>query len=57
MNNIAELAEYKDIKNELSQKLTDYLQKTNDPRETNQEVNWDNLPYYGRHDWETHPGR
>ncbi|MGQ8335143.1 sulfatase family protein [Sunxiuqinia sp. A32] len=57
MNNIAELTEFQEIKNELSQKLTSYLQYTNDPRETNQDVKWDELPYYGRHDWETNPGR
>lgn len=56
-DNIADLAEFKDIKNELSQRLTDYLEKTKDPRETSQNVNWDSFPYYGRHDWESNPGR
>lgn len=57
MNNIAEMPEYQEVKNELSQKLTDYLQDTNDPRETNQNVKWDEFPYFGRNDWETNPGR
>lgn len=57
MNNLADSDNYKKIKNELSKKLTDYLKIKKDPRETSQNVNWDNFPYYGRHDWETNPGR
>ena len=50
MNNVANSAEYKDIKDELAEKLTNHLVKYEDPRETGAPMKWLNAPYYAEKD-------
>ncbi|WP_199240645.1 sulfatase [Tamlana fucoidanivorans] len=46
INNVAGNPKYAKIKEELSNKLTDYLVKTGDPRETDVNFDWDNVQYF-----------
>jgi N-sulfoglucosamine sulfohydrolase len=39
----------------LSDKLTAYLKKTGDPRETGKKIMWDKWPYYGYNKWKILP--
>jgi arylsulfatase A-like enzyme len=55
MNNLAEDPAYVDVKRELAQRLTQYLQETGDPRETSGEILWDEWPYYGYNKWKIMP--
>ena len=50
INNVAYSEEYKEIKEALSKKLTRYLVKTGDPRETGAEMKWIRAKYYAGHD-------
>ncbi|WP_242203540.1 sulfatase family protein [Aestuariivivens insulae] len=56
MNNVAELPEYKQIKEDLSKRLVDYLVKSGDPRETDEVYDWDAAPYYMEGDKTPRPG-
>ncbi len=55
MNNVASLEEYRDIKEDLSRKLTDYLVENEDPRETGAEMKWIDAPYYATKDFRPEP--
>jgi N-sulfoglucosamine sulfohydrolase len=45
INNVAELAEYSDVKEKLSQQLQDYTAETGDPRALGEFAPWDYYPY------------
>jgi hypothetical protein len=47
VRNVAEDPEFAEIKERLAEQLTDYLQRTGDPRETTAEVEFDAYPYIG----------
>lgn len=47
MNNVAGDAKYATIRKQLSDRLTSYLKKNGDPRETGGPVIWDSSAYYG----------
>lgn len=51
VNNLASNPAYSTILNRLSHRLTDYLEATEDPRETTGQAPWDTWEYYGRNDW------
>jgi N-sulfoglucosamine sulfohydrolase len=51
MNNVAYSEEYREIKKMLVKQLTEYLVKTEAPRETGGEVIWDNSEYFKEADW------
>lgn len=55
MLNLAGDPTYKAVKQKLSGRLTAYLKKTGDPRETSKAISWDDWPYYGRKDWRILP--
>jgi N-sulfoglucosamine sulfohydrolase len=55
MNNMADQPEYDQIKRDLSEKLTNILITTNDPRETGGEIIWDNTAYYEKNDFNPKP--
>ncbi len=57
MNNVACLEEYKEIKQGLSNKLTDYLRNTKDPRALGQNIIWDQTRYYATKDFKPRPGQ
>ena len=50
MNNVAGLEEYNDVKDKLSDKLTEYLQDNGDPRELGGEMKWIGAPYFAEKD-------
>jgi len=51
MDNVAYVEEYQEIKNLLEKQLREYLIKTNDPRETGEEIIWDTSEYFKEADW------
>ena len=51
MHNIAADPAYKAVKEKLSTRLTAYLKKTGDPRETGKKVMYDDWPYFGYNEW------
>ena len=51
MNNVADNPEYKEIRQELHDKLFSYLRETKDPRVTGGEIIWESQPYYWEDDW------
>jgi hypothetical protein len=55
MRNLSGDPAYRVIKQRLSGKLTAYLKKTGDPRETSKTVSWNDWPCYGRNDWKVTP--
>ena len=55
MVNIADLADYNDIRKMLSEKLTTYLQENGDPRELGGEMKWLGAPYYAEKDFHPRP--
>ena len=55
MRNLADDPAHKSVKQKLSDRLTAYLKKTNDPRETSGKVLWDQWPYYGHNKWKILP--
>jgi N-sulfoglucosamine sulfohydrolase len=55
MNNLADNPACKTSMKKLSDRLTAYLKKTNDPRETSQKILWDQWPYYGYNKWKVLP--
>jgi N-sulfoglucosamine sulfohydrolase len=55
MNNLADNPTCKASMKKLSDRLTAYLKKTNDPRETSQKILWDQWPYYGYNKWKVLP--
>jgi len=57
INNLAGNPEYAEIKIQLMKQLTDYLVKTNDPREVGELYDWDNAIYYMEGDKRPKPGR
>lgn len=57
MNNVAYSKEYQSIKSDLSQKLVKYLVETGDPRETENEFDWDAAEYYMEGDKTPRPGK
>lgn len=56
MNNIAKIAEYTNVLAELSDKLTEHLKKTGDPREVGGEMKWINADYFAEQDKTPTPG-
>lgn len=57
MMNVADLPQYAEVKNSLSNQLTTYLQRTNDPRETNQSFTWDSDTYFKEGDKRPKPSQ
>lgn len=57
MRNVADLQEYQEIKDSLSNKLTKYLVESGDPRETGKSFNWDGAEYYMEGDKRPRPGQ
>ena len=57
MNNLAEDDQYKPIVLALSDRLNNYLIKTNDTREVGQVFDWDNAPYYKDRDKRPKPSK
>ena len=57
MNNLSQVDEYKPIFEALLSKLNSYLVKTNDPRETELEFDWDNTHYYKDRDKKPKPSK
>ncbi len=57
MNNLSQVDEYKPIFEALLSKLNTYLVKTNDPRETELEFDWDNTHYYKDRDKKPKPSK
>ena len=55
MNNLSQVDEYKPVFEALLSKLNTYLVKTNDPRETELEFDWDNTHYYKDRDKKPKP--
>ncbi|MBT3198933.1 MAG: hypothetical protein HN350_03365 [Phycisphaerales bacterium] len=55
MNNLAGDPTCQAEMKKLSERLTEYLKKTGDPRETSREIMWDKWPYYGRNNWKILP--
>lgn len=55
MNNVAQIATYKNIKSELSYNLTNYLKENGDPRELGGEMEWIGAPYYAEKDFHPKP--
>ena len=55
MNNVAEGAEYAEVKSELSGKLERYLKETKDPRILGKEIIWDKQAYYLEADYVGQP--
>ena len=55
MINIADVVDYDDIRNMLSDKLTKYLQENGDPRELGGEMKWLGAPYYAEKDFNPRP--
>jgi len=51
MHNLANDPKYERAKQELADRLREYLKKTGDPRETAEAVRWDTYEYYGRNNW------
>lgn len=51
MNNVAGDPEYRQIEEELKERLRNYLEETGDPRVTGGEIIWDDQPYYWEDDW------
>jgi len=47
VHNVADQPEYAKVKAELAARLTDYLRRTGDPRETAGQTRFDEFPYYG----------
>ncbi len=56
MHNIAYSDQYKNDKEALSGKLTEYLKVNGDPRETGEEMKWIGAPYYAEKDKYPRPG-
>ncbi len=56
MNNVADSVEYRNIKEELADRLTNYLIEQGDPRETGDEMKWIDAPYYATKDFRPEPG-
>jgi N-sulfoglucosamine sulfohydrolase len=56
LNNVAYSEEYKEEKKTLSNKLTEYLKNSGDPRELGLEMKWINTPYYAEKDKRPEPG-
>ena len=57
MNNLSQVDEYKPVFEALLSKLNTYLVKTNDPRETELEFDWDNTHYYKDRDKKPKPSK
>ena len=57
MNNVANSEEYKAIKEELAETLTNYLIEQEDPRETGAPMKWLNAPYYAEKDKNPKPSK
>ena len=57
MNNLSQVDEYKPVFEALLSKLNTYLVKTNDPRETKLEFDWDNTHYYKDRDKKPEPSK
>ena len=57
MNNLSKVEEYKPVFEALLSKLNTYLVKTNDPRETELEFDWDNTHYYKDRDKKPKPSK
>ena len=57
MNNLSQVEEYKPVFEALLSKLNTYLVKTNDPRETELEFDWDNTHYYKDRDKKPKPSK
>lgn len=55
MINIADVADYSDIRKTLSDKLTKYLQENGDPRELGGEMKWLGAPYFAEKDFNPRP--
>jgi len=55
MTNIADVTDYNDIKEMLSDRLTKYLQENGDPRELGGEMKWLGAPYYAEKDFNPRP--
>jgi N-sulfoglucosamine sulfohydrolase len=56
IHNLANSKDYIDIKKQLRKKMTDYLAKTGDPRETGVKFDWDAVNYYMDGDKHPKPG-
>ena len=56
INNVANDPAYTAIKEKIAKRMTDYLVKTGDPRETDVDFNWDKVPYYMEGDKYPRPG-
>ena len=55
MINIADVTDFSDIKEMLSDRLTKYLQENGDPRELGGEMKWLGAPYYAEKDFNPRP--
>ncbi|MFY0652308.1 MAG: sulfatase [Cyclobacteriaceae bacterium] len=51
LENVAYDSSYAEVKEDLINKMTNYLQATLDPRVIGEPVDWDELPYYKEKDW------
>ena len=55
MTNLASKAEYRKVLRQLSDRLTEHLKATGDPRETIGKAPWDEWKYYGQSNWKNLP--
>jgi len=55
MINVADMASYKENKEELSKKLTTYLKEYGDPREVGGEMKWIGAAYFAEKDKNPRP--
>lgn len=55
MRNVAGEPEYRQVQEELSQRLTAYLRETGDPRETGEPFDWDGAQYFQERDMHPEP--
>jgi hypothetical protein len=55
MNNLAYDEAYRAIREDLAERMKEYLVKTEDPRQSGRQLPFDDYEYYGRKDWKTNP--
>ena len=55
LKNLAANPAFQGLKKKLSERLSEHLKVTGDPRETGKKAAWDDFKYYGRSNWEILP--